>query len=499
MQRHNLKNKKDIRYNLSKLWIILESFSLLKKQISCASIVSILFATACSPVFFTGNKKNYATTPSPTPEDPCLNKSCNESQGPFYWDSSDWSDCSQKCGGGTQTRSVSCKDNKKQIVTESNCSETKAPSTRACNTDACTPSSPTYYWSVSTWSACSASCGGGTQTRSAFCQTSTGVTGDSNCTATKPVLTQVCNTQTCPPTYKDMTKEVYVDPSMSQLDILLVVDDSSSMTIDNQKLAARLGGFVNQLQSVNIDWQMCVTTTDVGYYEGRPIQWTGANSHILTKNSGYLPAIFQQTIADIGSGFSNDEQGIKATVLSILNNTNSHCNRTGAANAVIIISDEDERSVGGVYNLSSAQHQSLTAQNFPSHLLQIVQNQLSYNNKPPKFKVNSVVVKDNVCEQIQDAQGTPSFIGTKYMELSNLTAGPITSICESDYSASLQYFKQDLEKFVSSVSLDCTPLNGAVTTDLPNTTAIKLEGNQLSFTPALGIGTKVKIQYRCGI
>jgi hypothetical protein len=296
-----------------------------------------------------------------------------------------------------------------------------------------------------------------------------------------------------------MAKEVFVDPSMSQLDLLLVMDDSSSMAQDNQKLAARLGGFVSQLQNVNIDWQMCLTTTDVGYYEGRPIQWSGTSSHILTKQSGYLPGIFLQTINDIGSGYSNDEQGVKASVLSILNNNNSHCIRTGSAVAVIIISDEDERSVGGVYNLSSAQYQPLETQNNPSHLINVVQNQLSFNGKAAKFKVNSIVVKDKVCEQIQDAQGTPSFIGTKYMELSNLTGGPSSSICETDYSTSLEYFRKDLEKYVSSVSLDCSPLNGTVTTDLPNTTSIKLEGNQLIFNPALTLGMKVKIQYKCSL
>ncbi len=478
--------------------LILNLSTKIKPVIAIGVITTGVILSSCAPVFFTGdNRGSVATTP--TPEDPCLNKSCVEVQGPFYWDSTDWGDCSQKCGGGTQTRTVTCKDGKKQIVTESNCGGTPVTSSRACNTDACAPTTNPYYWNTSAWSACSAACGGGQQTRSVFCQTTTGIAADTLCTAAKPALTQSCNTQSCPATYKDVTQEVYVDPSMSQLDILLVLDDSSSMIEDNTKLAGRLGGFVSQLQNVNIDWQMCVTTTDTSYYEGRPIKWSNTNSHILTKSAGYLPAIFQQTISDIGSGYSNDEQGIKATVLAILNNTNSHCMRSGAATAVIIISDEDERSVGGVYQLSSAQYKELEPQNYPSHLLNVVKNQLSFQNSIPKFKVNSIVVKDNVCEKIQDAQGTPSFIGTKYMELSNMTAGPITSICETDYSTSLQYFKQDLEKTVSSVSLSCSPLNGTVTTDLGNTTQIKLEGNQLIFTPALNLGTKVNVKYRCGI
>ena len=47
-------------------------------------------------------------------------------------------------------------------------------------------------WSVGSWGACSASCGGGTQSRSVYCASTC-----SYCNGTKPTATRSCNTQAC--------------------------------------------------------------------------------------------------------------------------------------------------------------------------------------------------------------------------------------------------------------------------------------------------------------
>ena len=63
----------------------------------------------------------------------------------------------------------------------------------SCSVPACT-----YSWKTGNWSKCSVSCGGGTQTRSVWCERSDGTTvADSNCTGTKPATSQSCNKQSC--------------------------------------------------------------------------------------------------------------------------------------------------------------------------------------------------------------------------------------------------------------------------------------------------------------
>ena len=61
----------------------------------------------------------------------------------------------------------------------------------------------TYSWSIGGWGTCSATCGGGTQTRTVTCIRSgdNRTFGDNVCTAfgagTKPPTSQPCNTQSC--------------------------------------------------------------------------------------------------------------------------------------------------------------------------------------------------------------------------------------------------------------------------------------------------------------
>ncbi len=60
------------------------------------------------------------------------------------------------------------------------------------------PVSATHGWVVGAYGVCSATCGGGTQSRSVLCVDTDGnVVADSNCTTTKPATSQSCNTQAC--------------------------------------------------------------------------------------------------------------------------------------------------------------------------------------------------------------------------------------------------------------------------------------------------------------
>lgn len=449
-----------------------------------ASCVLLLVAglLSCSPVKF--NAKS-------TGPDVCQDDSCvPPDDGTSVWRVGEWGSCSQACGGGTQARAVSCVNKNNQAVPEDRCKEAKPASTQACNTQGCT-GNPT--WNVGHWGSCSAACGGGMQTRTVECRDTSGVKPDSACTDAKPATEQACNGQACACTPTDKTLNLTVPTDSNKVDILVVVDDSSSMTPDNQKLAERLNGFVSDLQTNNMDWQMCITTTDVGYYEGRPIVWSGTSARVINKSTPNLSSVFQQTIYDIGSGYSNDEQGIKASILSILNNPVYPCYRTNAALATIIISDEDERSVGGNESLSSQQYHPLGAQNYPATFVNTANAVFGAGKR---MAVNSIVVRDNLCKQVQDPQGSPSFLGVKYMELSNLTSGTIGNICDNDYSTNLKYFKDAILNTVSGVDLACVPVGTPVVT-LPAVYTWSISGNRITFTPALSVGTPLTVNYKC--
>lgn len=105
------------------------------------------------------------------------------------WALSDWGACSALCGGGVQTRTVSCVDRSSNAVDASLCPKLQPTNTRFCNQRPCIGPS----WAVSVWGNCSTSCGTGTQTRTVACRTPAGQTVSSTqCISAAPPASQAC-------------------------------------------------------------------------------------------------------------------------------------------------------------------------------------------------------------------------------------------------------------------------------------------------------------------
>ncbi len=98
---------------------------------------------------------------------------------------SDWSTCSTSCGGGSQTRT---------ITQQSSGSGSECPTlSQSCNTTPCNPVDCQVSWSD--WDSCSASCGGGIQTKTGTI-TQQPQNGGASC-PTDLTQTQACNTSPC--------------------------------------------------------------------------------------------------------------------------------------------------------------------------------------------------------------------------------------------------------------------------------------------------------------
>ncbi|XP_076304354.1 A disintegrin and metalloproteinase with thrombospondin motifs 20-like isoform X1 [Tachypleus tridentatus] len=94
---------------------------------------------------------------------------CEVNQCPV-WSAGEWQQCNKPCGGGFQTRAVTCRDEIGQVIPEYMCDVYARPSeSRKCNTKQCPFSYSGYRWYLSSWSPCSVSCGQGVVTRVIRC------------------------------------------------------------------------------------------------------------------------------------------------------------------------------------------------------------------------------------------------------------------------------------------------------------------------------------------
>lgn len=113
----------------------------------------------------------------------------------FYWTTGNWSGCDGACGVGTETRSVTCVSTLGGPANSENCKGPKPDSERLCQG---TGENCSFEWKTSEWSECSEVCGGGIKTRAVYCQAPSGEkVNDSRCTGTRPNEQTICNSDAC--------------------------------------------------------------------------------------------------------------------------------------------------------------------------------------------------------------------------------------------------------------------------------------------------------------
>lgn len=241
-----------------------------------------------------------------------------------------------------------------------------------------------------------------------------------------------------------------------KVDILIVDDNSASMSFEQRHLAERFNQFIKRLEERNVDYRIAITTTDISnnvangtsYNEPRSINSNGAlqDGNLIAFSTGakFLTSISkpgqpasatdinnqsslfaqaverpetrvcEQFIADWVEAHSNsassieslayqqqyqqkcpsgDERGIFAATLVLEKNPENFI-RPGAHLAIIFLSDENEKSL-------SSSSQSLQAYDRASSLID------KFNSKYGNLKtllIHALVAKDNACVNQQSSQ-----------------------------------------------------------------------------------------------
>ncbi|KAJ0033072.1 hypothetical protein NQD34_000179 [Periophthalmus magnuspinnatus] len=131
-------------------------------------------------------------------------ENCNPQHCPAYWDIGEWSECSAKCGPGTQQRQVICRQvtqthangtETSVTVALEQCGSTEMPDTKStCQLKICS------QWEVrSEWTPCSVPCGVGQRSREVMCVSNQGeLEPDKECNMNiKPDTLQNCDMGKC--------------------------------------------------------------------------------------------------------------------------------------------------------------------------------------------------------------------------------------------------------------------------------------------------------------
>jgi len=198
--------------------------------------------------------------------------------------------------------------------------------------------------------------------------------------------------------------EWFHQPEVSDhADVLFVVDDSASMSEEQDRLASNFGVFATALADSYADFQIAVTTTD-------PESMGQLSGPILTSETAGLEEAFTEAVT-VGTDGHRDERGFRAAVAAL--DMNPELVRTESRVHVIFLSDEDDHSVEPVEDFV----ESMTWYGEADFRAHGIIGDLPYG-----------------CASGQSAASA----GTRYVEAVELTEGYRDSICVDDYSDILQ-------------------------------------------------------------
>ncbi|RYZ77029.1 MAG: hypothetical protein EOP05_03185 [Proteobacteria bacterium] len=249
----------------------------------------------------------------------------------------------------------------------------------------------------------------------------------------------------------------------TEVDVLWVIDTSSSMDQHQDLMASQMGAFVSGLNETRLDYHMAVTTMDMGSSAGAKGKFLAApgTQAILTNKTSNIVSVLSQRVR-AGAAGSSVERGLEAMKVSLssplagVNGMNAGFLRPNALLVVIFLSNEDDQSSG-------------TARDYATWL-DSVRPPLPTGERSWLAHFMGVTSGDASCKTSQWDQAGFSKVGTKFIALAEESGGSVEPICDADFRRALLNVKARILEVMTEYKLDRVPnlttltiyVNGAV-------------------------------------
>lgn len=250
------------------------------------------------------------------------------------------------------------------------------------------------------------------------------------------LLLLACNKQTysLPETSEEFSQSIKYN---NKVDIVLMVDNSSSMSTYQDRLASQAGSMITALNSYGMDYRLVVVTTDMrgggngGVFVGSPKVLTPATPNL----SNVLTARIKQ-----GNGGSDLERGLQSLETALKAETNFL--REDALLAVLALSNEDDYSDFDI-----------------NHYVQF------FDTLKPKFKgvtqawlVNFIGVPSLSSNCTTALDGIYKEPGLRWIELANVSGGLNQPICDTTLALAVNNIRQRIVEVLTEYVLERKPL-----------------------------------------
>lgn len=251
-------------------------------------------------------------------------------------------------------------------------------------------------------------------------------------------------------TAADQTQFIQGDVTNSKVDIIMMVDNSTSMSQHQKKLSTQISSMIGQLNSMGLDWHIGVTTSDMsasgtgGYLSGAG---TASDPTYITPSTvnGVQLLINRVLAGENGSDYEKGIESVKSSIGNILNpaanNPDKGFWRDDAVLALIFLTDEDD--IGATTVADFQKYMDQVKKPFPSGQKGWVANFLG------------LLQVDPTCTAGPFAYPAPGF---KYMQLVDYTGGVKESICTASLDTAVQNVKVRILEFLKDFYIPRIPI-----------------------------------------
>ncbi|MCO4771424.1 MAG: hypothetical protein KDA24_15420 [Deltaproteobacteria bacterium] len=217
----------------------------------------------------------------------------------------------------------------------------------------------------------------------------------------------------------------FQDPP-TEVDILLVVDNSCSMQDEQEKLGEGFAEFVRFFEVAEVDYHIGITTTDVfneGPGNSGELARTGDGTRVIDEDTDDPDAVFEELV-NVGIEGAGSEMGLKAALAALTppmsEGPNAGFLREEALLSVIFVSDEEDFSIGPVNSYINS--------------LREVKGQRSRD----AFNASALTGVDPDTGEPEPCGSPGVGIGAdasfRYPDVANQTGGVVGSICQSEFN-----------------------------------------------------------------
>lgn len=280
-----------------------------------------------------------------------------------------------------------------------------------------------------------------------------------------------------------VVEETFVQAPLPKVDLLWVIDNTSSMADEQVALSETLGVFAETLSGLGLAWQVGVVTTDLTGIDAGRLQ---GDPWILTP-AIEDPAAALLEAADVGLDGSPPESGLGAAWLALTDPLRSGDNRAfrreDAALHVIVLSDSDDDSA------------AVLGDDPAGAFVEFLAGEATRTGLDARL---SAVVGDvpNGCTW----DGGAALPGTAYSAVAEATGGVVASVCDGDLSGVVAALGAASASWPDTFVLQATPTEDSVRVSVDGVRqddgwSLDLEGPSVIFDEPPQASAEIVVRY----